>query len=450
MGKILIVDDEKSICDSLTFALEDDYEVVSTQDPNQVQDILKEDNIDVVLLDLKIGNVNGIDILKKIKSIDEEIQVIIITAFGSIKSSVKAIQEGASHYITKPIDMEELFTFIEKALEHKKISSSLKNLKEVLNRDFAIDGIIGKSESLHSVLRKVQKIKDLNTTVLITGESGTGKDLIAKALHFESNRKDENMEIINCAAIPSDLLESELFGYEKGAFTGAERRKLGKFQLADKGTLFLDEIGEMDLQLQSKILRVVEDMTVTPLGGEKGIKINTRIVAATNKDLEEEVKKGKFREDLYYRLNVIKLELPPLRERTDDIPILLNHFLDKYNKKLNKSIKGFKKEVIKELEKYKFPGNIRELENLVERLVALTDKEYIELEDIPEKYIGSIPIINTDENIVIKIGSTLEEIEKKAIEETLRYLNGNKKRTAECLGISERSFHYKIKKYEIK
>ncbi|MBZ2174839.1 sigma-54 dependent transcriptional regulator [Schnuerera sp. xch1] len=449
MAKVLIVDDEKSICDSLTFALEDDYEVMSIQNPNEVKDILEKDNIDIVLLDLKIGNINGIDVLREIKNIDEEIQVIIMTAFGSIKSSVKAIQEGASHYITKPIDMEELFVFIKKALEHKKISLSLKNLKEVINRDFGIDGIIGKSEALYSVLEKVNKIKDLDTTILITGESGTGKDLIAKALHFKSNRKDENMEIINCAAIPSDLLESELFGYEKGAFTGAERKKLGKFQLADKGTLFLDEIGEMDLQLQSKILRVVEDMTVTPLGGEKGVKINTRIVAATNKDLEEEVKKGSFREDLYYRLNVITLELPPLRERVGDIPILLSYFLDIYNKKLDKNIKRFDKEVIKELKNYNFPGNIRELENLVERLVALSDKEYIELEDLPKKYIGHTPTINSDENIIIKIGSTLEEIEKKSIEETLKYFDGNKKRTAECLEISERSLHYKVKKYNI-
>lgn len=449
MAKVLIVDDEKSICDSLTFALEDYYEVTSTQNPNEVKNILEKDNIDVVLLDLKMGNINGIDVLREIKSIDEEIQVIIMTAFGSIKSSVKAIQEGASHYITKPIDMEELFVYIKKVLEHKKISSSLKNLKEVINRDFGIDGIIGRSEALYSVLEKVKKIKDLDTTILITGESGTGKDLIAKALHFKSNRKDENMEIINCAAIPSDLLESELFGYEKGAFTGAERKKLGKFQLADKGTLFLDEIGEMDLQLQSKILRVVEDMTVTPLGGEKNVKINTRIVAATNKDLEEEVKKGNFREDLYYRLNVITLKLPPLRERLGDIPILLDYFLDIYNKKLGKNIKGLDKKVVKELKNYNFPGNIRELENLIERLVALSDKEYIELEDLPEKYINNIPTINSDENIIIKIGSTLEEIEKKSMEETLKYFKGNKKRTAECLGISERSLHYKVKKYNI-
>lgn len=447
MEKILIIDDEKSICDSLTFALEDDYEVISTQDPNEVKDILEINNIDVVLLDLKIGSVSGIDVLKEIKSIDEEIQVIIITAFGSIESSVKAIKEGASHYVTKPIDVEELFVFIKKALEHKRISGSLKNLKQVVDRDYGVEGIIGKSEALYSVLKQVNKIKDLDTTVLIAGESGTGKDLIAKALHFKSNRKDQNLEIINCAAIPGDLLESELFGYEKGAFTGANRRKLGKIQLAHKGTLFLDEIGEMDLQLQSKILRVVEDMTVTPVGGEKGVKVDIRIIAATNKDLEQEVKKGNFREDLYYRLNVITLKLPSLRERVEDIPLLINYFLDIHNRKLKKNIKGLDKKAIKELKNYSFPGNIRELENLVERLVALSDEEYIGLDDIPEKYKGNTPLVNSDENIIIKLGATFKEIEQISIENTLKYFNGNKRRTAECLGISERSLHYKLKEY---
>lgn len=449
MNKILIVDDEKAICDSITFALEDDYEVLSTQQPDKVKEILESNNIDVVLLDLKIGNVNGIDVLREIKAIDDEVQVIIITAFGSIKSSVQAIKEGASHYITKPIDIEELFAFIKKSLEHKKISSSLKSLKQVINRDFNINGIIGRSESFQSVIEKVKKIKDLDTTVLITGESGTGKDVIAKALHFESKRSDENLEIINCAAIPADLLESELFGYEKGAFTGADKKKLGKFQLADKGTLFLDEIGEMDLGLQSKILRVVEDMTVTPLGGEKGVKINTRIVAATNKDLEEQVKQGNFREDLYYRLNVITLELPSLRERVEDISLLLNYFLNRHNEKLNKNVKYFEAKVIRALENYEFPGNIRELENLIERLVALSDKEYISLDDLPKKYKNKVNLHENSHEFSIGLDITLEDLEKKYIEEVLNHFEGNKKRTSESLGISERSFHYKVKKYKL-
>lgn len=448
MNKILIIDDEISICDSLTFALEDEYEVFSTQEVEKAYEIVSSNIVDVILLDLKLGNVDGIEVLKTIKSINEDIQVIIMTAFGSIKSSVNAIKEGAFHYITKPLDMEELLIYIQKALEYKKLSGSLTNLKEVVNREYGIEGIIGQSEALQQVLKRVIKIKDIDSTVLITGESGTGKDLIAKALHFQGIRRDENFQVVNCAAIPSNLLESELFGYEKGAFTGAEKKKLGKIQLAHKGTLFLDEIGEMDLQLQAKILRVVEDMQVVPLGGEKGVHVDVRIIAATNKDLEEEVNAGRFREDLYYRLNVITIKLPPLRERKGDIPIFLDCFLKKYNKKLNKSIKGFEKAVVKALESYNYPGNVRELENLIERLVALSDEELITLDDLPLKYRQSKIIIESDEFMVINMGTTLKEAEKKLILNTLKYFNGNRRQTAECLNISERNLHYKIKEYE--
>ena len=448
MNKILIIDDEISICDSLTFALEDEYEVFSTQEVEKAYEIVSSNIVDVILLDLKLGNVDGIEVLKTIKSINEDIQVIIMTAFGSIKSSVNAIKEGAFHYITKPLDMEELLIYIQKALEYKKLSGSLTNLKEVVNREYGIEGIIGQSEALQQVLKRVIKIKDIDSTVLITGESGTGKDLIAKALHFQGIRRDENFQVVNCAAIPSNLLESELFGYEKGAFTGAEKKKLGKIQLAHKGTLFLDEIGEMDLQLQAKILRVVEDMQVVPLGGEKGVYVDVRIIAATNKDLEEEVNAGRFREDLYYRLNVITIKLPPLRERKGDIPIFLDYFLKKYNKKLNKSIKGFEKAVVKALESYNYPGNVRELENLIERLVALSDEELITLDDLPLKYRQSKIIIESDEFMVINMGTTLKEAEKKLILNTLKYFNGNRRQTAECLNISERNLHYKIKEYE--
>ncbi|SDY77316.1 two-component system, NtrC family, response regulator AtoC [Proteiniborus ethanoligenes] len=448
MNKILIIDDEISICDSLTFALEDEYEVFSTQEVEKAYEIVSSNIVDVILLDLKLGNVDGIEVLKTIKSINDDIQVIIMTAFGSIKSSVNAIKEGAFHYITKPLDMEELLIYIQKALEYKKLSGSLTNLKEVVNREYGIEGIIGQSEALQQVLKRVIKIKDIDSTVLITGESGTGKDLIAKALHFQGIRRDENFQVVNCAAIPSNLLESELFGYEKGAFTGAEKKKLGKIQLAHKGTLFLDEIGEMDLQLQAKILRVVEDMQVVPLGGEKGVHVDVRIIAATNKDLEEEVNAGRFREDLYYRLNVITIKLPPLRERKGDIPIFLDYFLKKYNKKLNKSIKGFEKAVVKALESYNYPGNVRELENLIERLVALSDEELITLDDLPLKYRQSKIIIESDEFMVINMGTTLKEAEKKLILNTLKYFNGNRRQTAECLNISERNLHYKIKEYE--
>ncbi|MBU5312600.1 sigma-54 dependent transcriptional regulator [Tissierella carlieri] len=449
MEKILIADDEKNICDSLKFALEDNYEVFTTQDANQVMEILYSENIDVVLLDLKIGKIDGITVLKDIKSKLRNVQVIVVTAYGSIKSSINAMKEGAFHYITKPIDMEELYLYVEKAIEYKNLNYSLTNLKKILHERYSFKEIVGNSDKLRLFLNRVEKVIDIDSTVLITGESGTGKDLIAKALHFQGNRKDENFIVVNCAAIPENLLESELFGYEKGTFTGADKKKIGKIQLANNGTLFLDEIAEMDLQLQAKILRIVEDMEVTPLGSNRPVKIDVRIVAATNKDLEAEVKSGKFREDLFYRLNVINLEVPPLRERKGDIPILLNYFLNKYNNKLHKEVVGFSKDVIETLEEYKFPGNVRELENLVEMLVALSDNKIISKESLPERYYANNDESYDNSDIRIRIGTNLKEIEKIVILKTLDYFQGNRRMTAESLQISERNLQYKIKEYNI-
>lgn len=449
MEKILILDDEKYICDSLEFALEDNYHVYTTQTVEQAMEILSSEDISIVLLDLKIGKDDGIQVLKDIKKNRSEVQVIVITAFGTIQSSINAIKEGAFHYLTKPLDMEELYLYIEKAIDYKRLNFSLNNLKEIVKEKYSFKEIIGNSEQLKVMLKKVEKVINIDSTVLIIGESGTGKDLIAKALHFQSNRKDGNFIVVNCAAIPDNLLESELFGYEKGAFTGADKKKVGKIQLAHNGTLFLDEIAEMDLQLQAKILRTVEDMTVTPLGGNTPSKINVRIVAATNKNLEEEVRKGNFREDLFYRLNVIKIEVPPLRDRKDDIPILLNYFLNKYNGKLKKDISGFSEDVIRILKEYSFPGNIRELENLVEMLVALSDKSTIIKEDLPEKYLRNKDKGVDKNHFRIKIGTSLKDMEKEAILKTLDFYNGNRQMTADSLQISIRNLQYKIKEYRI-
>ena len=448
MNKVLIIDDERSICDSLSFALEDDFQVLSTQNPQEGIEVVKNEDIDIVLLDLKIGNVNGIDVLREIKHTNEDTQVIVMTAYGSIESTVEAMKVGAIHYLLKPINIDELKVFMNKALDFRLLNSSLKNLRNIVVEDYSINGIIGRSKAFTNVLGKVEKVKDIDTTVLINGESGTGKDIIAKSIHFQGARKYERMEIVNCAAIPGNLLESELFGYEKGAFTGAVKKKLGKIELANKGTLFLDEIGEMDLALQAKILRVVEDMTITPLEGEIPKKVDVRIIAATNKNLLEEVKNGRFREDLYYRLNVITIDLPNLTERREDIIPLSKFFLDKYNKKLNKSIAGFSIEAIRILERYDYPGNIRELENIIERAVALTDNPIIELEDLPEHVLKfkNKPILFNNQ-YPINIGMTLKEIEKEAILRTLEYYRGNRTLAAECLGISIRNLQYKLKDY---
>lgn len=448
MGRILIIDDELSICDSLEFALEDDFEVMSTQSPDEGIEMIKSKDIDVVLLDLRIGKVNGIDVLRQIKSINENIQVIVMTAYGSIESTVEAMKIGAIHYLTKPINMDELNVFINKALDFRMINSSLANLRNIFLEDYSIKGVIGRSNAFKNVLRKVEKVKDIDSTVLITGESGTGKDIIAKAIHFQGKRREQRLEIVNCAAIPSSLLESELFGYEKGAFTGADKKKLGKIELAHKGTLFLDEIGEMDLGLQAKILRVVEDMEITPLGGEVSKKVDVRIVAATNKDLRNEVRNNNFREDLFYRLNVITINMPRLKERREDIGLLIKFFLDKYNEKLKKNITGFSMEAIRLLERYDYPGNIRELENIVERSIALTDNKIIGIEDLPENILELINKPAIDENsFSLAVGMTLSDVEKKVILKTLDYHKGNRKLTAKCLGISDRNLQYKLKEY---
>lgn len=448
-NKILIIDDEKAIRDSLSFALEDFYDVLSAGDPTEAEAILSEKIVDVILLDMKLGRNDGLDLLRHIKHEYPEIEVIVITAFGSIKSSVQAIREGALNYLTKPVDIEELIVFIEKAIKQRAINGSLMYLRKMLDDTYNIAGIIGNSDIMASTLNKVKKIKDIDSTVLITGESGTGKDLVAKAIHFEGHRKDGKLVIVNCAAIPANLMESELFGYEKGAFTGADKKHIGKFQLADGGTLFLDEIGELELSLQSKLLRVVEDMKVTPLGGNNTVSVDFRLIAATNKNLEAEVKAGKFREDLFYRLNVITLDLPPLRARKGDIPLLVKYFVDKYNKKLGQNVDRVDRKVISSLENYPFPGNIRELENLIERMVALSEDNKIELDDLPEKYRSLPPLVNDSERLVISLGLSMKDIEKEAILKTLDYFEGNRKKTAESLGISERNLHYKLKLYKI-
>ncbi len=445
MNEILIIDDEIAICDSLTFLLEDDYKVFSAQDPINGFKLIQDNHIDLVLLDLKIGKYNGLDSISTIKEFDKSIQIIMMTAHGSIKSSVEAMKLGASHYITKPLDSEELLVLIESSMNLRKLTDKVDNLQQIVENQYNRKEIIGESQELKNILKKVEQIKDLDTTVLITGESGTGKDLIAKALHYGSSRKNENLEIVNCAAIPSDLLESELFGYEKGAFTGADKKKLGKIELANNGTLFLDEIGELDLNLQAKILRVVDDMIISPLGSEKTKSVNVRIITATNRDLEEQVAKGLFRKDLYYRLNVVNLNLPSLRERKEDISLLANHFIKKYSKKFNKNIKSIDDDVIEVLKQYDWPGNIRELDNLIERILVFQENDIIRLSDLPIEH--SDNNYDSKDIIPIKIGSSLNEAEKQIILATLNFNNGNRKDTADILGISLRNLQYKIKEY---
>lgn len=448
INNVLIIDDETSILTALKFALNDEFNVDVTDRAEEGMEILNHKTIDIVLLDLFLGDYNGLDVLGMIRAEHPEIIVIVMTAYGSIESSVEAIQRGAYYYITKPIDINSLKILMTKALDYKNLSTEYEELKEISKSENNVAGIISISKAMKNVFEVIDRVKDLDVGVLVSGESGTGKELITKAIHTSSMRKDGPLITVNCAAIPYNLLESELFGYEKGAFTGANQKMKGKFELSNGGTLFLDEIGDMDIGIQAKLLRVLETKEVIPLGSEKVIPLNTRIVAATNLDLEEEVKKGNFREDLFFRLKVINLRVPALRERKEDIPILSQYFLNKYSVEFNKDIQGFLPSTVDALENYDYPGNVRELKNIIQRAVALTNNQYLGTEDLPIELLSDVNRAKGKDFIPIYIGESLAEIERKVIIRTYNS-SGNKRETARILGISERTLYNKLEEYEI-
>lgn len=458
MKKILIIDDEASICSSLTFALEDKYDVLSTICPKEGLSIIKNKKIDLVLLDLKIGNVDGLEVLKKIKEINKNITVIIMTAYGSIMSSVDAMKKGAYTYLTKPLNLEELYLSIEQALNYKNLNEKVEYLSNELKEKYEYNGIIGKSKTMKEIFSLIERLKDVDAGVIITGESGTGKEVVAKAIHFTGNRKSEHFVEINCAAIPEGLLEEEFFGHKKGTFTNAISDKVGKFQYANKGTIFLDEIGDMSLNLQSKLLRVIQEKKFSPIGSNEIIETDVRIIAATNKDLSTMIEEGNFRKDLYFRLNIVEIKLPPLRERKEDLPLLFNYFINMYNKEMDRSIKGLSKEAEKLLLDYDYPGNVRELSNIIERGIILSKEDFINVESLPknisETNIDISSNLNSDnENSSEKTntlsGITLKEAEKILIKNCLELNKGHRKKTAEMLGISERGLRNKINEYNL-
>lgn len=453
LPKILIVDDEINICEALTFALEEKYEVKVAHNGREAFKILKSEEIDAVLLDMRLGSEDGLDILKTIKHDYPLIEVIILTAYGSIKNSVEAVKMGAFYYITKPVDLNELEMYLKRAVQKTKTNHNMENRDNQVLADTSLN-FVGESPPIRKILDMVNKIKDINSTVLITGESGTGKELVARAIHTLGVRRDKPFQVINCAALPSNLIESELFGYEKGAFTGATNRYEGKFLLANHGTLFLDEIGEMELGLQAKLLRVLQDKVVTPLGSREQHEVDVRIVAATNKDLKEEVKKGNFRQDLYYRLNVIELKLPPLRERKEDIPLLITYFLKQFAVRLGQEVKHISPAAMIVLEHYNYPGNVRELENILERACAVSEGSVIEISDLPSYIFESMEVENDEtrpenngEVITVRYGEPLDEVERKVILLNLAKLNRPRKEIAQVLGISERTLRNKLKAY---
>lgn len=437
--QILAVDDEESVLSTYQNILKKSYNLFSANNAKEALDILQKEPVSLVLLDLIMPGLNGIETLSKIKQIDKNIEVIVVTAVRDIKTAVRSIKLGAYDYLPKPFEAEELFSVIEKALERRALIRENVCLRQEIEEKCYYLDLIGKSKAMRSVFSLIDKVSAADSTVLITGESGTGKELAAHAVHKKSRRENKPFVALNCAAVPENLCESELFGHEAGAFTGALERREGKFELADGGTIFLDEIGCLSLSLQSKLLRVLQDQSIERLGGKKPIQVNVRIVAATNLEMEEAIKKKQFREDLYYRLNVLRIHMPPLCERKEDIPLLISYFLEKYNKEINKKVKGFTEEVLELLRQYDWPGNVRELSNFVERAVALSEeKEYLSFEDV------------SLENVLRRrTAKTLKEaqvnLEKTRIENALCEAQGNQTRASEILGINRTTLITKMK-----
>lgn len=455
--KLLIIDDERAICASLCFALEDAYDITTTSDPVEGIQAAWQQSFDLILLDLRLGYQNGLDILRQIKKKDPDVTVIMMTAYASIETSIEAIKLGAYYYIEKPINTEELRLLLTKALEHKRLSAKIQTLEEKLDLQTERHRFIGNSKAMQPVFSMIERVKDIDSNVLIVGESGTGKEVVARTIHHSGRRKQGPLEIVNCAAIPENLLESELFGYEKGAFTGATQKKPGKWAAANGGTLFLDEISEMPLALQAKILRVIQEKEVTPLGSNQKIPLDVRIISATNRKLEQMVAEGSFREDLYFRLSVIPILLPPLREREEDLPLLLDYFLQKYGQQMKKGARFLAADARELLLAYDYPGNIRQLGNVIEYAVALSSSDIITASDLPlyiqrqsdeEERTARTDSVLSDDSI--PVGVSMKEIEKRAIAAALEHCGWHRQETAKMLQISERSLRDKIKLYNLK
>ncbi len=448
-GKILIVEDEKSMREVLKILLEgEDYDVMTASDGLEGLSSLDKDIFDLVITDMKMPRADGFQILKKVKEISPDTIVIMITAFGTTETAIEAMKLGAYDYINKPFNIDEIRIIIKKAFEKKRLSEEISLLRQKVETTYTLGNIIGRSPKMQELFKVIPKIAQSNSHVLITGESGSGKELVAIALHNLSHRKGKNYVTINCAAFPEGLLESELFGHMKGSFTGAIYNKQGLFEIADSGSVLLDEIAEMPTSLQAKLLRVLENGIFRRIGGTTDIKVDVRVISATNKDLKEEITAGRFREDLYYRLNVVPINIPPLRERKEDIPLLIDHFL----KKPSDHPKRITSEAMRLLMDYPWKGNVRELENIIERVALLTDKEEIMPADLPAEikdYLGEIKSVPELTDQGIDIDEIIGDIEKEYLLKALEKAGGVKTEAAKLLNLSFRSFRHRLQKYGI-
>ncbi len=442
---LLVADDDPGLRESLERTLtREGYRVVLASDGRAALERVQAGGVDLIVTDLKMPGLTGLELLRAAKAIMPDVDVILLTAFGTVEEAVKAMKDGAYDFLTKPFRREQLIKLIDKALERRDLIEQNRALKKQLEDLRAKGQMIGASPSWRRMLTLVEQTADSSATILIQGESGTGKELVARSIHERSARRNGPFIAVNCAALPETLLESELFGYEKGAFTGAAGRKEGRFELAHGGTLFLDEVGDLSLVTQPKILRVLQEGEFERLGGTRTLQVDVRIVAATNQDVAEMVKEKRFREDLYYRLNVITIRVPPLRERPEDIRVLAQHYLRVYGAKNGRKLEGFTGEAIDRLEAYAWPGNVRELENLIERSVLLARKDRIDAEDLPEEVMG---VKRPPRDAILElIGTPLADIEQRLLDETLRITGGNKTQAAKLLGIDVRTVARKLER----
>lgn len=449
----MIVDDESSLRTALfRFLDRQGYQVITASSRKEAEALAASDlQLDLALVDLRLPDGDGMELMQRLRAMHPAVQVIILTGHGSIELAVRATQSGAYHFMTKPFNIEELLSIATRALSHKNLQQENHQLRTALHRKYRFDNIIGQSGEIARVLSMVERVADSDSTVLVTGESGTGKELVAKAIHYNSPRANKAFVPINCGAIPGELLESELFGHIKGAFTGAIANRTGRFELASGGTLFLDEIGELSLNLQVKLLRVLQERRFEPVGSTKTQEADVRVIAATNIDLVKAVQKGQFREDLFYRLNVIPITIPSLKQRRDDIPLLLHHFVQHFNQTKNRNLSGFSQEALETLYNYPWPGNIRELENLVERLAILKGSGQVEAADLPEHYRGSAGSAHVAETIDIPengmdFNSAVDAYENALILQALEKTGWNRNQAAALLKLNRTTLVEKIKK----
>ena len=441
--KILVVDDDTEMCSLLADVLEGEgWSVTSINDSLEASRVLKKEEFDVIITDLKMKGLKGLDLLEEARKVATLTPVIIITAFGTIESAIKAMKMGAYDYITKPFRTDEIILTVKKAFENRRLKKEVVRLKKEVESRYHFHRLIGKSTAMQTIYDLIERISGSSNNVLITGESGTGKELVAKAIHYSGSRKGGRFIAINCAAIPETLLESELFGYKRGAFTDAKTDKKGLLFEANGGTLFLDEVTEMPLMLQAKLLRVIEEREVRPLGDTNAYPLDVRIVSSSNRNIKDVIRQGRFREDLYYRLKVIDIELPPLRERKEDIPLLVEHFIEKFAREAKKNVSGVSEEALKALINYTWPGNVRELENVMQRAITLCQHDVILPEDLPA------PILQESEENLIDKGLrgeyTAEQLEKEYIRRVLIAVGGNKSRAAQILGFDRKTLYRKL------